>query len=855
MSPFSADGAHRPSASSLPALPPGHVPRPRLATALDADVRIVCVVAAAGWGKTVVLRELGDAGAAPVLWIGLDAEPCTAAEFWHAVLRAVTDLAPDDDEVRNALRATAAEIAGGSVASRPDDAWFARDLADLVAEVLCRLPPTEEGEPCTIVVDDLHRLEHDALGAWWAFVERISGDVRVAMASRHVGSFPLSAWRLRDDVHVVDESDLAFDAAETAAAVLALTGRFTDEVVARIGERTEGWPAAVLHQVRALRGDDVAPPAGAGTDETLELMHHVLGGLDPDVREFLSDVSVLAELTIESCHALSGRSDAGALLRDVARSGILTGPLDAEADTSRIRRPYHELLRTELNRDHPERWETLHRRAADHHLERAAVGTAASHLVDIGDHRGALSLLLKHHATVMEMAQHLELAPLLERVPIPAVRSDARRTFALGFLLASSGHIAAGRRVVETLLDTELDPDLQQRVRWVRLIVACSLGDVGDDDLEHPPKDPPDRAITTFWRELPIALVLDDRLATADEVWADGVRWGVPAATDALLQATTEIFLGAWRGRIRDVIPDTTEAEEDLIDARNRPRAAYVRIAITRAMIDTELGDPMEAVRRLEHAAVEFDGRVIPYTTHDVPLFRTIVRALRLAGRADLALARGLEFERAIDRSRPRLRRLISEEVVRAACAVGDLETANRERRELTGPCSLPLADAWIAIAQGDPRSARSAVAGLDVTELTVRAPSRALDLLEVRARAALTVRERDDLVAAAARLAEEHGLVRSFERGIGTIDAAARRTVEPNAAPLSDRELVVLRGLASGVSHRVLAAALDVSHNTLKTHLRAVYRKLGALDRDDAVLRARTAGLLSSPSADPAAH
>jgi LuxR family maltose regulon positive regulatory protein len=314
-----------------------------------------------------------------------------------------------------------------------------------------------------------------------------------------------------------------------------------------------------------------------------------------------------------------------------------------------------------------------------------------------------------------------------------------------------------------------------------------------------------------------------------------------------LLHATSEVFLGAWRGRIREIVPDTTEAEEDLIDARNRPRAVHVRIAIARAMIETELGDPMAAVSRLERAMIEFEGRVIPHTTHDVPLLRAIVRALRLAGRADLALVRGLEFEQAIDRSRPRLRRLISEEIVRCACTLGELDTAMRARQELTGPCSLPLADAWIAIATGSPRTARSAVAALDVVDLSVRAPSRALDVLEIRARTASTGHERDELVAAAARLADEHGLARSFAAGLGDVGAPTARPPDRGAPPLSDRELVVLRGLATGVSHRELAAQLQLSHNTVKTHLRAVYRKLGALDRDDAVMRARSAGLLSS--------
>jgi LuxR family maltose regulon positive regulatory protein len=46
-------------------------------------------------------------------------------------------------------------------------------------------------------------------------------------------------------------------------------------------------------------------------------------------------------------------------------------------------------------------------------------------------------------------------------------------------------------------------------------------------------------------------------------------------------------------------------------------------------------------------------------------------------------------------------------------------------------------------------------------------------------------------------------------------------------------------------LSQRELARNLFVSQNTMKTHLRAIYRKLGVDSRDEAVLRARSLGLV----------
>jgi len=77
--------------------------------------------------------------------------------------------------------------------------------------------------------------------------------------------------------------------------------------------------------------------------------------------------------------------------------------------------------------------------------------------------------------------------------------------------------------------------------------------------------------------------------------------------------------------------------------------------------------------------------------------------------------------------------------------------------------------------------------------------------------------------------------------------NAGAGRVVEqPSAA-----ELVVLEGLATGLSRREIGAQLYISLNTVKTHTRELYRKLGATSRADAVARAEALGLLE-PTQSP---
>jgi LuxR family maltose regulon positive regulatory protein len=64
-------------------------------------------------------------------------------------------------------------------------------------------------------------------------------------------------------------------------------------------------------------------------------------------------------------------------------------------------------------------------------------------------------------------------------------------------------------------------------------------------------------------------------------------------------------------------------------------------------------------------------------------------------------------------------------------------------------------------------------------------------------------------------------------------------------AGDLSERELAVLRLLPGEESLREIASTLYLSLNTVKTHSRSIYRKLGAASREQAVERGREIGLL----------
>jgi DNA-binding CsgD family transcriptional regulator len=85
---------------------------------------------------------------------------------------------------------------------------------------------------------------------------------------------------------------------------------------------------------------------------------------------------------------------------------------------------------------------------------------------------------------------------------------------------------------------------------------------------------------------------------------------------------------------------------------------------------------------------------------------------------------------------------------------------------------------------------------------------------------------------------------------GMRAMGATAPQAFDGNpraqaALGISPRELTVLKEIAAGRSNKEIAAQLNVSPNTVKTHVARLFEKLGAKRRTDAINRARELGIV----------
>ncbi len=174
------------------------------------------------------------------------------------------------------------------------------------------------------------------------------------------------------------------------------------------------------------------------------------------------------------------------------------------------------------------------------------------------------------------------------------------------------------------------------------------------------------------------------------------------------------------------------------------------------------------------------------------------------------------------------------------------------ERNALERTPQLALAHSIIARTADDP--AECAAAARHGAALARGAPGR-ITLAYALTSAADVLCDLDapdgpDILAEARRVVDrcvDPGITAPY---LGRVEARLGDVVVPSAAqamvePPTEREIAVLRHLPTRLSQREIAGQLFVSLNTVKTHTRSLYRKLGVGTRKEAVQAARDVGLL----------
>lgn len=856
--------------------------------------RVLCVVAPAGFGKSTHLAHWGMRADRPLAWVSLDGRDNDPVRFWAHVVAALEPYA-----------AAFASEAGAALASpRPPDA---EALVPALVNAL------DAAGPVVLVLDDYHAIENPDVHAGVALLlDHLPADATLAIGSRVQPPLPLARLRGRGEVLDLDAEALRATPAEARDFLVDGMGlELTDDDVERLRERTEGWFAGLQLAALALRGRerDASAVAAFGAEHRLVLEYlteEVLRGLDAATTEFLLGTSLLGRLTADACDALLGRSDGARMLRRLEAANLFVVALDDAGSAFRYHALFAELLQREASARDPERVRDLHGRAAAWFAGQGDVDEALRHwraAADLGDGAAMEHACVAVEATVLAALQDGRVADLARWLAaLPTADVAARPRLALGHAWANL--VAGDPRAIPGLLegvaapleDADANVDLVGEAAALRTHVAAIQG-ATDRAIAIAEAALPRLAEASGWTRGNVSLALGSARHRAGELAAAGEAF---AAAAAAFDAERERH-GRWNalqglGDTRRLHGDLAGAEqayeamlspEDGIGAQ-APVRGLARIGLGKVALERY---ELDVARRHVAAGLDAGGTFERGIWIDGYLTRAVIE--RCLGDTDAAaatlataaaFAARYRFSRAVER--------VTTFQAALAVAKGDLDAARAWRGTLgdrfRGPPRFEdhqehATLVRLALAEGDLAGARARLAeclpplaarGLLGQWLELAALEVRVELADGRPRAA------ERLLATALEAARSAGYVRPFLQDGDALEPLLESLVEqatspharavlarrvdaaddrahaailpPDIEPLTDRELDVYRLLLEGASNKAIARALDVSVNTVKTHVRTIYAKTGRSSRAQLLAWARSAELEAGAGPGP---
>lgn len=375
-----------------PKSPPAVVDRLRLYQRLDGwrDVRAVVIHAGAGYGKSLLVsRWLEVAGLETrTAWLTLDEGDADPHRFIHHVAAALATMVPDALEM-------ALLVLSDSQGS-PD-----RALTGLLGAIAELAQTQAGGQEIILVLDDLHRVQAPQIDALLlTMLEHSPANLHFFLLARYRTELPLARLYAHGRILALTADDLRFTEEEVWAYLLQHGFAAPNAPdVAQLARRVEGWVTALQLAILSQRQrEDVAALVGAlqGHHGWLAefLTDEVLSHLTPDLRLFLLQTSILDEFDAGLCAAVTEDAGAYTHLGTVVRANLFLIQTGGEQARFRYHQLFRELLQHRLAAQVPaSAVAALHRRAAARLEAEGQIRAAIGHLLAAGDDDEAAALV------------------------------------------------------------------------------------------------------------------------------------------------------------------------------------------------------------------------------------------------------------------------------------------------------------------------------------------------------------------------------------------------------------------------------------------------------------------------------
>jgi LuxR family maltose regulon positive regulatory protein len=636
------------------------------------------------------------------------------------------------------------------------------------------------------------------------------------------------------------------------------------------------------------------------------LAEEVLNQQPKGTLKFLLQTSILERLCGPLCDAVTGDSGGQEILENLERTNLFITPLDNVSGWFRYHHLFAEVLQARLIRTRRDQVHELHRRASNWFARQGMFDDALQHALAAADYEQAAHLLEQVAGEMLRKGMAASLIRWLDDVPDETIRARPRLCLARGwtYLWGPAFNLENAEEWIQFATKESSIPgsDLEGEVFALKALIAAIRVDLdlsrelARRALEHLPADSPWLGVTTFC--LGSTLYAAGEFSAATPVLTEAVRLSQAegAVYTQLIAGSFLADIQAYQGHLgrameiyRQVLAyDDSDIPQkgaliahaglaNVLCEQNQLDAALAHVHSgleqleqvggpgaalwlyrTLARIQQAKGNWREALEALNQAYKSGESAKSPFVMAQAAALRTRL----LLSRGDLAAATAWAAECGLDPDDPQashsgLREMEFITYARVLSAQGLhqqalsllerllVTTLDQERRG--SAIEILALQGLIFQVQGNAAHARECL-------------GRSLALAEPEGYLRIFVDEGDSMCMLLLDLQENikktitvsvnNGSVRLLtytDKLLAAFSPDAKPVRNGLAEPLSERELDILRLIATGRSNQEIAEILVIAVSTVKSHINNLYGKLGTNRRTEAIAIAHEIGLLAN--------
>lgn len=867
---------------------PGYfVSRPRLNALLDDafNHKLTLVSSQAGSGKTMLVNHWlknTHKKAAIFCWLALDENDNDPVRFLNYLVASLEEGGIQLDGIKPIFTMNERESTEYLITT------IIQELIHLDQEAI-------------LVLDDYHRIQNkDIHRLLEFFIDYIPSHFHVILITRSDPPIGLARLRLAGQLIEIRMENLRFSLQETNF-FLNQSEKFhlSEREIDILNQRTEGWIAGLQMAAISLRdckdtNSFVAAFAGSHRYIFDYLLEQVVSCQSSETQEFLLKTSILERFSAPLCDfILDQNGNSRNLINLLEKTNLFLVPLDDERNWFRYHHLFADLLQLMLERTHPGLASELHQKACRWFENQNMLQEALHHALAAGNMELAAQIVSGNVLMLIEQNEVLPSLQKINSIPHIQVKNYPWLGIAQAWVLAT-GQKNNARNILDTVennLDKLTEPNelrrLQSHIAAARAFVYSIEGDkihtvtyAQQAASLLPEEDIAVRAMNlATWGDI---LSVDGYDPEAMPILEESLALALLAGKPHVVMVASAVLAMAHlnAGRLRQacrICSDAIIIAEEYRKKTQYTLSASASIYAITSRIFSEWGENEKAIQSAytgltlseqwgqadtETLCLEFLGRTLVFANHWENGWNFLKKARSIARNISpwmFQMAEVFLLDSLLDYEQSK-----SEEITNQIQRVQDSGAyltasvnARLQIRENRPDDALKILNQAILSLNEQPSfelvryHALQALAFYVKQEekLAIEALIKAFSLAESENRIATFVREgkpMENLI----QIARKKSIFPDFSQRL-LLAFEKIYTSNKNFSQdllietLSDREMEVLRNLNSHLSTLEIAKNLTISANTVHTHIKNIYGKLGVHGRSEAVREAKRLGIL----------